>query len=153
MHELFDFIGPCNIWLFKSKITVGFFYKKASPGSDFLFSYLRIMNIQERNEAKESIKESIQETQKDISSLKELTKPISPENAIGRVSRMDAINNKSVNEAALRNAINKLALLESALQRIDHEDFGLCIGCKNQIPIQRILLMPQSNRCVHCASR
>ena len=111
------------------------------------------MNTQERNEAKKSIEKSIEETQKDISSLKELTKPISPENAIGRVSRMDAINNKSVNEAALRNAINKLALLESALQRIDHEDFGLCIRCKNKIPIQRILLMPQSNRCVRCASR
>ena len=34
----------------------------------------------------------------------ELTKPIPPENAIGRVSRMDAINNRSVNEAALRTA-------------------------------------------------
>ena len=111
------------------------------------------MNKQERNKAKESIKKSIQETQKDISNLKDLTKPISPENAIGRVSRMDAINNKSVNEAALRNAINKLALLKLAIQRINHVDFGLCIRCKNQIPIQRILLIPQSSRCVHCASR
>ena len=111
------------------------------------------MNEQQRNEAMGSIKKSIEETRKDISSLKELTKPISPENAIGRVSRMDGINNKSVNEAALRNAINKLALLESALQRVNNEDFGLCIRCKNQIPIQRILLMPQSNRCVHCASK
>ena len=111
------------------------------------------MNKQERNKAKESIKKSIQETQKGISNLKELTKPISPENAIGRVSRMDAINNKSVNEAALRNTISKLAMLESAIQRINQVDFGLCIRCKNQIPIQRILLMPQSSRCVHCASR
>ena len=111
------------------------------------------MNKQDRNKAKVSIKKSIEETQKNISKLKELTKPISPENAIGRVSRMDAINNKSVNEVALINAINKLALLGSALQRISHEDFGLCIRCKNEIPIKRILLMPQSNRCVHCASR
>jgi len=111
------------------------------------------MNKEERNKAKESIKKSIKETQKNISSLKELTKPISPENAIGRVSRMDAINNKGVNEAALRNAINKLTLLESALQRINHKGFGICIRCENEIPIQRILLMPQSNRCVHCASR
>ena len=111
------------------------------------------MNKQERNKTKEAIKNSIKETKKDISILKELTKPISPENAIGRVSRMDAINNKSVSEAALRSAINKLTLLESALQRVKHEDFGLCIRCKNEIPIQRILLMPQSNRCVHCASR
>ena len=35
-------------------------------------------------------------TKKDIKGLKEATKPISPENSIGRVSRMDAINNKSV---------------------------------------------------------
>ena len=111
------------------------------------------MTEQERNDAKESIKNSIKETQKDINNLKELTKPISPENAIGRVSRMDAINNKSVNEVALRNAINKLALLSSALQRIGHEDFGLCIQCKNPIPIQRVLLVPQSALCVNCASR
>ena len=111
------------------------------------------MNKQDLNMAKESIEKSIKETKKDISNLKELTKPISPENAIGRVSRMDAINNKSVNEAALRSAINKLNLLNSALQRINHDDFGLCIRCKNEIPIQRILLMPQSNRCVHCASK
>ena len=71
------------------------------------------MNKQERNKAKESIKKSIEETQKDISSLKELTKPIAPENAIGRVSRIDAINNKSVNEASLRNAINKSNQIES----------------------------------------
>ena len=66
---------------------------------------------------------------------------------------MEGINNKSVSEAALTNVINKLILYESALQRISHEDFGLCIRCKNEIPIQRILLMPQSNRCVHCASK
>ncbi len=111
------------------------------------------MNQQERKKAKESIIKSIEETQKDVSNLKELTKPIPPENAIGRVSRMDAINNKSVSEAALTNAINKLTLLELALQKINHEDFGLCVRCKNEIPIQRILLMPQSNRCVHCASK
>jgi len=66
---------------------------------------------------------------------------------------MKGIKNKSVSEAALTNAINKLILYESALQRISHEDFGLCIRCKNEIPIQRILLMPQSNKCVHCASK
>ena len=125
-----------------------FFFKRA-----FYFSYLRFMNEKQRLEAKRSIEESIQSTQIDIANLKELTRPISPENAIGRVSRMDAINNKSVNEAALKNAIRKLALLTSALNRVDNDDFGLCIRCKNPIPIQRILILPQSNKCVHCASR
>ena len=42
------------------------------------------MNKEERNKAKESIKKLIEETNKSISSLKDLTKPISPENAIGQ---------------------------------------------------------------------
>ena len=111
------------------------------------------MNKEAKQEVKKRIQEELKKTEVAIKDYKESTKPISPENAIGRVSRMDAINNKSVNEAALRNAINKLALLKSALQRVNNDDFGLCIRCKNQIPIRRILLMPQSNRCVHCASR
>ena len=111
------------------------------------------MTEQQRIEVKKAIEDSICSTKKDIKGLKEATKPISPENSIGRVSRMDAINNKSVNEAALRSAINRLALLETALERIEREDFGLCVRCKNMIPTQRILLMPQSSLCVYCASR
>ena len=111
------------------------------------------MTEKQRIQAKRSIEKAILVTVADIESLKELTKPISPENAIGRVSRMDAINNKSVNEATLRNAKKKLILLESALQRVNNENFGLCVRCKKHIPIQRILLMPQSNLCVQCASR
>ena len=82
---------------------------------------------------------------------KELTQPIAPENAIGRVSRMDAINNKSINEAALRKAEAKLKNLEFALSNVDDPDFGFCIKCKQKIPVQRIMLVPQSRFCVNCA--
>lgn len=80
-----------------------------------------------------------------------MTKPIAPENAIGRVSRMDAINNKSVNEAALRQAKNKLKGLKNALMDIDKESFGKCIRCGKPIPAGRLLLVPESRRCVHCS--
>jgi len=46
-----------------------------------------------------------------------MTQPIAPENAIGRLGRMDAINNKSVMEAALREAEAKLIRVNQALQR------------------------------------
>lgn len=65
------------------------------------------MEKNERNELKTRILSSISDTERDISELEELTRPISPENAIGRVSRMDAINNKSINEAALNQARTK----------------------------------------------
>ena len=105
----------------------------------------------DKEQIKDRIDEEITETKKLIVKYKDLTKPIAPENAIGRVSRMDAINNKSVNEAALRKAEQKLKNLQIALSRIDDTDFGICIRCKNEIPLGRILLMPGVIRCVNCA--
>lgn len=98
------------------------------------------------------IHEEISKTEKSIVILKELTKPIAPENAIGRVSRMDAINNKSVNEAALIKSEQKLKNLQITLSNLNASDFGICAKCKGQIPLGRIILMPHSRFCVKCAS-
>lgn len=87
-----------------------------------------------------------------IAEYRELTRPIPPENAIGRVSRMDAINNRSVNEAALRSAEKQQADLLRALDRLNDDKFGLCHACGVRIPMGRILLMPGATRCVRCAS-
>ncbi len=100
---------------------------------------------------KEKIVAEIEVLQVKIVELKEVTKPIPPENAIGRISRMDAINNKSVNEAALRTAENKLTKLEMALEKIDDPTFGNCIRCGQEIPEGRLMIMPESIKCVRCA--
>ena len=97
------------------------------------------------------ILQKIAETEKHVAQLKELTKPIPPENAIGRVSRMDAINNKSVNEAALCQTELTLQKLRIALTKVDDPNFGNCYSCGNKIPWGRIMLVPHSNKCVHCA--
>ena len=86
-----------------------------------------------------------------IEELKELTKPIPPDVAIGRISRMDAINNKSVNEAALRASEIKLTKLEMALEKVDDAKFGTCLRCGQEIPEGRLMLMPESIKCVRCA--
>ena len=96
--------------------------------------------------------EQIEDTQLKISEYKDLTKPIAPENAIGRVSRMDAINNKSVVEAALRESEKKLEQLLHMQQNINSEMSGICIKCKSEIPFGRLLIRPQSKYCVKCAS-
>lgn len=88
---------------------------------------------------------------KEIAQLKELTKPIAPENAIGRISRMDAINNKSVNEASLRSVESKVKNIDSALAKINDPDFGICRRCKKAIPEGRLLLLPGATLCVNCA--
>jgi DnaK suppressor protein len=110
------------------------------------------MTKQELKDVKEKVVQEIDKTEKSIEDYRDMSRPISPENAIGRVSRMDAINNKSVTEAALRQAELKLINLHNVLSSSDGEDFGLCLKCQKPIPIGRILLMPQSRYCVNCAS-
>lgn len=88
---------------------------------------------------------------KQVEELKELTKPEAPDCAIGRVSRMDAINNRSINEAALRKKQNQLNKIEKALNEINEPNFGQCRKCGRTIQPQRIMLMPESKLCVNCA--
>ncbi len=105
----------------------------------------------DKKEFEELAKETLRKSNIQMGQLKELTKPIVPENSLGRISRMDAINNKSVNEAALRTLEAKIISVERALKRLYESDFGICQKCKCQIPEGRLLLMPGSCFCVNCA--
>ena len=105
----------------------------------------------ERKELKELIKKKIDLSKRKISTYREMAAPIKPENSIGRVSRMDAINNKSVAEAALREEEERLRGLEYMFKNIDEPSFGQCILCGQEIPTPRLLLMPHSPHCVNCA--
>ncbi len=110
------------------------------------------MTSQEKQELKEAIERKIKMTKSAIGDYKEMTKPVAPDVAIGRISRMDAINNKSVMEAALREAEAKLKRLEKAISKIDDDDFGICSQCKQPIPFGRLKAMPDSTKCMKCAS-
>ena len=68
-----------------------------------------------------------------------------------RLIRMEAINSKSVNEAALRKAEETLSMLERAQANIDYPDFGVCRECDEPIPAARLLALPETSLCVHCA--
>lgn len=105
----------------------------------------------DKGKIQELLNSEILKTEEQVTMYKDLAQPIAPDNAIGRVSRMDAINNKSIVDAALRKAKERLRGLNSSLDNLDSSDFGLCRKCKNNIPIERILLAPQSSFCVNCA--
>jgi len=99
----------------------------------------------------EKLLSEIASTQKKLNEYTVLCKPIAPENSIGRISRMDAINNKSVVEAAFREAKNKMQQLQVMQKKIKDLDFGACVKCKKEIPFGRLMIRPHSKFCVNCA--
>jgi len=105
----------------------------------------------DKKEIKKKLLDEISKTEASIVEYQEMAKPMAPDVAIGRVSRMDAINNRSVVEAALRKSKEKLKNLNTVIGKIDSEDFGLCVKCNKEIPLGRILIRPESLMCVNCA--
>ncbi|MEX2586164.1 MAG: TraR/DksA C4-type zinc finger protein [Balneolaceae bacterium] len=99
----------------------------------------------------QKIHQLLKATSEEITQLQELTKPVQPDNAIGRLSRMDAINNKAINDAALIKQKKLKQRLEKTLQRIDDPNFGMCMKCGNPIPFGRLESLPHTTRCIECA--
>ena len=105
----------------------------------------------QRNELKQILQAELKIARDNIVQLKKILKPVSPDNAIGRLSRMDALEMQSVNTSKYDHQIQRLQHIESALAAIDSdEDFGVCLECGLAINLERLKLMPQSRYCVSC---
>ena len=104
----------------------------------------------ERAQLKTIIELHIAKAEVDIEGLEEATQPVAPENSIGRISRMDAIHNKSVAEVSLRETKNRLKRLHVALSKIYSPAFGKCMCCSEYVPMGRLEFMPHATRYVNC---
>ena len=62
------------------------------------------MNEHERAELKQKIIEEIRTQKHLIESFTETSKPVAPDNAIGRLTRMEAISSKGITEASLNSS-------------------------------------------------
>jgi len=111
----------------------------------------KIVKVVNKKTLKAHIIEKISRLKDDIQSFQALSGPVAPDNAIGRLTRMEAINSKSINEAALEKAEQTLLKMERALAMIDAPDFGLCRECEEPIPFARLMIVPESDLCVQCA--
>lgn len=111
------------------------------------------MTKEEKVQLKAAMEEKKEQLINQIEDLKIETKPLGLDSAVGRLSRMDYINNKSISEAGLRKAEENLRALERWLAIFDTDQFARCTRCGNEININRLLLMPASTRCINCAGK
>lgn len=108
------------------------------------------MTEQQKKQLINSIVSKIEEVQIEMVELEELIKPIPLDASIGRISRMDAINNKAINESSLREKKKLFQRLEKALERAKDKNFGKCLKCGGEIPFGRLEYMPDTTKCVNC---
>lgn len=61
-----------------------------------------------------------------------------------------AVTLGDLSAAKLDHEVRQLSELEQAMQRIDAEDFGLCVDCGAEIPVARLVANPAATRCIAC---
>ncbi|GAW33573.1 RNA polymerase-binding transcription factor [Roseovarius sp. A-2] len=72
--------------------------------------------------------------------------------AVGRLSRMDALQNQAMAKAGHARRQAEQRRLMAALARIDEGEFGYCEDCGEEIAEGRLRLDPAAPRCISCAS-
>jgi len=109
------------------------------------------MRPEERSTIQAKISSELTQLRVQIHQLTKLTQPIAPDCSLGRLTRVEAMNEQVINLKILEEARLRETRLQNALRRIDHEMFGICIECEEPIGIGRMLVRPESVRCVGCA--
>ena len=73
--------------------------------------------------------------------------------AVGRLSRMDALQAQAMSQERGRRRELELQRIEAALRRCDTGDYGYCTGCDEPIDVRRLELDPAAALCIGCAAR
>jgi DnaK suppressor protein len=70
---------------------------------------------------------------------------------MGRLSRMDAMQQKAMYQAASRLEEQERRRILKALERMDRGDYGYCINCDEEIAVGRLRFDPSVAVCIECA--
>lgn len=89
--------------------------------------------------------------QDDISHDSQKTVPLDQQ-SVGRLSRMDAMQQQAMAKATQARRGHKLSRIEAAYERMNLNEYGYCTQCGEDIPLKRLELDPTLATCVTCAA-
>jgi DnaK suppressor protein len=101
---------------------------------------------------KKRLEERLEEIIAAQESRKKEVAPVELDQArVGRLTRMDAMQQQAISQAAARLADLELQRIQSALGRMQSGDYGYCIICDEEIAEGRLRFDPSILTCISCA--
>ena len=70
--------------------------------------------------------------------------------AVGRLSRMDSLQNQSMAKGLRERESVRLAQIQDALRRLDAGRYGVCTECGTTVAAERLFVFPESGSCASC---
>ena len=97
------------------------------------------------------LEELEREIREDMNTNPEDSGVVELDSSIGRLSRMDALQNQQMALELKRRQENQLLRIENAFKRLAKGQYGLCGKCKKPIEENRLEGFPDTVTCVRCA--
>ena len=113
-----------------------------------------VLTAIEKRELGAHISALIEEAQAESVRAAQQSEPVQlDQQSVGRVSRIDAIQQQQMALARSTQLKQSLQQLQAALLALqsDQGDYGLCSQCDQPIPLGRLQINPAATRCVRCA--
>ena len=85
-----------------------------------------------------------------LAGLRESAKPVDLDMPIGRLSRVDAMQQQSMAKANRKAVEQRVQRIRAALKRIETGDFGYCLTCDDNIALKRLKARPETTTCLSC---
>jgi DnaK suppressor protein len=97
------------------------------------------------------LQRELERTERSMEASREAAKPVQlDQTSVGRLSRMDAIQNQQMSAELHSREESRHALLLDALDRMDRGEYGQCTRCQQPIPFGRLLVLPEARTCAGC---
>ncbi len=85
-----------------------------------------------------------------LASTKDGVKPVDLDEPIGRLSRMDAMQQQKMAQTNRRNTERRQQQVARSLLALAEGDYGLCRECEEPIAFRRLEAKPESLFCIAC---
>ena len=88
-----------------------------------------------------------------LSMSKDASRPVDLDQPIGRISRVDAMQQQSMLAANRQAAQRRRQLVTAAIERFREDEYGECLGCGEPIGYPRLKAQPEAPLCIACQSQ
>ncbi len=103
--------------------------------------------------AKKRLTEKRRELEAILESSREFRKPVElDQSRVGRLSRMDALQDQAMALETKRRREIELRRIEAAFERVKSGDYGYCVTCGEEIQLKRLEFDPATPVCIDCAT-
>ncbi len=100
--------------------------------------------------ARNALTELIAQQQEQIRSLADTAAPVAPDSSLGRLTRVDAMQEQQRALAAIRAAEIRIAHAKAALRALEQGEYGECRMCGGEIEPARLNARPEAPLCLQC---